>query len=139
MRRNFSDNKMIMSSYSHSYSGEMKKSGSSNKKGNCFECRKGGFDNSSSNKRLLVIVNVLGSAGPLRFLVNEEDVVCGVIDSALKLYAKEGRLPVMGSDSNKFLLYCSHAASDGKFPTHSSLCLFLISTHFYFIFFIHIC
>ncbi|XP_021726300.1 uncharacterized protein At4g22758-like isoform X1 [Chenopodium quinoa] len=100
MRKNLSEN-MMTSLYS----------GDKQKKGNCFECSKGSI-NDRDNKRLLVIINVLGSAGPLRFLVNEEDVVDGVIATALKLYAKEGRLPILGSDSTKFLLYCSHAGSD---------------------------
>ena len=68
--------------------------------------------NSSSN-RFLITINVLGSAGPLRFLVNEDDVVATVIDAALKSYAREGRLPVLGLDTNSFLLYHANAGSDG--------------------------
>ncbi|XP_021766200.1 uncharacterized protein At4g22758-like [Chenopodium quinoa] len=83
------------------------------KGGNCFECHK---DSRFDNKRFLIIVNVLGSAGPLRFLVNEEDLVSGVIESALKLYAKEGRLPALGSDNSKFLLYCANFGSDALSP-----------------------
>lgn len=64
--------------------------------------------------RLLITVNVLGSAGPLRFLVNEEELVAAVIDTALRSYAREGRLPVLGSDLNNFLLYSANAGSDGK-------------------------
>ncbi|KAI3785209.1 hypothetical protein L1987_44323 [Smallanthus sonchifolius] len=63
-------------------------------------------------KRLLITVNVLGSSGPLRFVVNDDDKVSDVIDSSLKMYARSGRLPVLGSDFNKFLLYPSNAESE---------------------------
>ncbi|OVA01710.1 hypothetical protein BVC80_9071g31 [Macleaya cordata] len=63
----------------------------------------------AGGNRVLIKVNVLGSTGPLRFLVNEEELVAAVIDTALKSYAREGRLPVLGSDLNNFLLYCSNA------------------------------
>ncbi|CAI9259471.1 unnamed protein product [Lactuca saligna] len=64
--------------------------------------------------RLLITVNVLGSPGPLRLLVNQDDTVSTVIDSSLKLYARGGRLPVLGSDFKNFLLYTSNAPSDGS-------------------------
>ncbi|XVF71436.1 hypothetical protein PTKIN_Ptkin12aG0037200 [Pterospermum kingtungense] len=64
------------------------------------------------SSRFLITINVVGSAGPLRFLVNEDDLVSAVIDVALKSYAREGRLPVLGLDPNKFLLYCANAESD---------------------------
>ncbi|KAL9994602.1 hypothetical protein Hdeb2414_s0892g00958501 [Helianthus debilis subsp. tardiflorus] len=60
-------------------------------------------------KRFLITVNVLGSSGPLRFVVNDDDKVSEVIDSSLKMYARSGRLPVLGSDFNNFLLYPSNA------------------------------
>ncbi|KAL3582252.1 hypothetical protein D5086_016584 [Populus alba] len=66
----------------------------------------------AKGKRFLISVTVLGSAGPIRFVVNEEELVAAVIDTALKSYAREGRLPILGSDLNDFLLYCRHAASD---------------------------
>ncbi|XP_039006454.1 uncharacterized protein At4g22758-like [Hibiscus syriacus] len=62
--------------------------------------------------RLLISVTVLGSAGPIRFVVNEEELVAAVIDTALKSYAREGRLPVLGSNLNDFLLYCPSSGSD---------------------------
>ncbi|GFZ18886.1 hypothetical protein Acr_27g0006250 [Actinidia rufa] len=55
--------------------------------------------------RFLITVNVLGSAGPIRFVVSEEENVAAVIDTALKMYAREGRLPILGSDISNFLLY----------------------------------
>ncbi|RXH68557.1 hypothetical protein DVH24_030890 [Malus domestica] len=64
--------------------------------------------------RFLITVNVLGSAGPIRFVVNEDDLVARVIDTALKSYAREGRLPVLGSDVKDFLLHCANAGSDGS-------------------------
>ncbi|KAI4357622.1 hypothetical protein L6164_001559 [Bauhinia variegata] len=56
--------------------------------------------------RLLISINVLGSAGPIRFVVSEEELVASVIETALKSYAREGRLPILGSDIGDFLLYC---------------------------------
>ena len=67
-------------------------------------------------RRLLISINVLGSAGPIRFVVNEEELVAAVIDTALKSYAREGRLPVLGTDTSGFALYCPHVGSDGNFP-----------------------
>ncbi|XAR51458.1 hypothetical protein NMG60_11006091 [Bertholletia excelsa] len=69
--------------------------------------------------RCLVTVNVLGSTGPLRFVVNEEDDVTTVIDTALKMYTREGRLPVLGSDVNNVLLYPANAVSEALSPTKS--------------------
>lgn len=64
--------------------------------------------------RLLISINVLGSAGPIRFIVNEEQLVAAVIDTALKSYAREGRLPILGSDLRDFQLYCPIAGPDGN-------------------------
>ena len=57
------------------------------------------------NNRFLITVNVVGSVGPIRFVVNEDDLVAGVIDTTLKSYARLGRLPVLGSNVNNFFLY----------------------------------
>ncbi|KAJ7954255.1 Senescence-associated protein [Quillaja saponaria] len=67
-------------------------------------------------KRILISINVLGSAGPIRFVVNEEELVAAVIHTALKSYAREGRLPVLGSDFNDFLLYCPYVGQDALSP-----------------------
>lgn len=40
------------------------------------------------NNRFLITVNVVGSVGPIRFVVNEDDLVAGVIDTTLKSYAR---------------------------------------------------
>lgn len=66
--------------------------------------------------RLLISINVLGSAGPIRFIVNEEQLVAAVIDTALKSYAREGRLPILGSDLKDFQLYCPNAGPDALSP-----------------------
>ncbi|TYG41514.1 hypothetical protein ES288_D12G181200v1 [Gossypium darwinii] len=66
--------------------------------------------------RLLVSITVLGSAGPIRFVVNEEELVSSVIDTALKAYAREGRRPVLGSAISGFFLYCPSAGSDALNP-----------------------
>ncbi|XP_043696122.1 uncharacterized protein LOC122646602 [Telopea speciosissima] len=66
--------------------------------------------------RLLININVLGSAGPIRFIVSEEELVTAVIDTALKSYAREGCLPVLGSNLKNFLLYCANAGGDALNP-----------------------
>ncbi|KAM0012280.1 hypothetical protein Hdeb2414_s0054g00755361 [Helianthus debilis subsp. tardiflorus] len=56
-------------------------------------------------KRMLIKINVLGSSGPVRFVVDEDAVVAEVIETALKCYALEGRFPVLGTKHNDFFLY----------------------------------
>ncbi|CAA6675501.1 unnamed protein product [Spirodela intermedia] len=48
-------------------------------------------------------------AGPIRFVTSEGELVATVICTALRSYAREGRLPVLGSDHNEFLLFCAHS------------------------------
>nr|GLL32279.1 uncharacterized protein At4g22758 [Ipomoea trifida] len=72
--------------------------------------------NPAAGKRLLVSITVLGSAGPIRFVASENDLVAAVIDTALKSYAREGRLPILGSDLNNFVLYCPNAATEALSP-----------------------
>ena len=57
------------------------------------------------NMQMLISISVVGSAGPLRFLVNKNELVGEVIRTALKSYASEGRLPVLGFNHDEFLLY----------------------------------
>ena len=59
---------------------------------------------------------ILGLAGSIRFVVNEEELVASVTDTALKSYAREGRLPVLGSNLNDFVLYCPISGTEGKLP-----------------------
>ncbi|KAF3432160.1 hypothetical protein FNV43_RR26899 [Rhamnella rubrinervis] len=70
----------------------------------------------AKGNRLLISITVLGSAGPIRFVVNEEELVATVMDTALKSYAREGRLPVLGSDLNDFMLYCPYVGTDALSP-----------------------
>lgn len=67
----------------------------------------------NNNKRFLININVLGSAGPIRFVVNEGDLIAHVIDTALKTYARQARLPRLGSDLNQFHLYCANYGAGG--------------------------
>lgn len=67
-------------------------------------------------RKLLININVLGSAGPIRFVVSEGDLVATAIDTALKSYAREGRLPILGKDVTSFALYCQHVGSDALSP-----------------------
>ncbi|KAJ4808207.1 PPR containing protein [Rhynchospora pubera] len=66
--------------------------------------------------RLLVTVTVYGSAGPLRFLVNEGEMASGVVRLALKTYAREGRLPLLGTHLDEFLLYHANGGFDALDP-----------------------
>ncbi|CAN6708002.1 unnamed protein product [Malus baccata var. baccata] len=56
-------------------------------------------ENTAKGNRLLISVTV--------------ELVAAVIDTTLKSYAREGRLPVLGSNINDFLLYCPNARPDG--------------------------
>eukprot|EP00252_Welwitschia_mirabilis_P021275 TRINITY_DN540_c0_g1_i1.p1 TRINITY_DN540_c0_g1~~TRINITY_DN540_c0_g1_i1.p1 ORF type:complete len:181 (-),score=24.16 TRINITY_DN540_c0_g1_i1:329-871(-) len=67
--------------------------------------------------RLLVTVNVLGSAGPLRFLARSDDTVQKIMESALKSYAREGRLPVLGHCIKQFELYCANGGYEALEPS----------------------
>ncbi|GFY96389.1 Superkiller protein [Actinidia chinensis var. chinensis] len=69
-----------------------------------------------SGNRLLISITVLGSAGPIRFVVNEEEIVAAVIETTLKSYAREGRLPLLSSDLNNFVLYCPIAGTEALSP-----------------------
>lgn len=75
---------------------------------------KKGSKSSTGGNRLLISITVVGSAGPIRFVVNEEMMVATVVDTALKSYAREGRLPVLGSNANDFVLYCPVVGTEGK-------------------------
>lgn len=68
--------------------------------------------NTKSN-RILVSINVLGSTGPIRFVVNEEDLVCEVIKTTLASYARLARLPTLGTNVDNFILYCVNDEMDG--------------------------
>lgn len=72
--------------------------------------------NSRGGNRLLITVTFPGSTGPIRFVVGEEQLVVGVIQIALKSYAREGRLPVLGSDLNDFVLYCAPGGTEALSP-----------------------
>ena len=56
--------------------------------------------------RLLISITVLGSAGPIQFVVSEDELFATVIDTALKSYARKGRLSVLRFNLNDFFLYC---------------------------------
>lgn len=47
-------------------------------------------------------------------MVNEDDVVCDVIDKALKFYAHQSRLPVLKSNASNYVLHCLNDVFDGK-------------------------
>ena len=63
--------------------------------------------------RVLVTVTVLGSAGPLRFIVLEGDTVAALMRAALRCYAREGRMPLLGTDPAGFVLSTANGGSGG--------------------------
>jgi hypothetical protein len=71
-------------------------------------------NNNKNINRILISIKIVGSSGSLTILVNENDVVCDVIDKALKSYARQERLPVLGSDVSDFAIYPSNDVSNGK-------------------------
>lgn len=70
--------------------------------------------------RVLVTVTVLGSAGPLRFIVQEGDTVAALIRAALRCYAREGRMPLLGTDHAGFVLSTANGGSGGTLPVSFS-------------------
>lgn len=68
--------------------------------------------------RFLIDINVFGSAGPIRFVVKGDDTAAAVIETALRIYGREGRLPVLGSDADGFFLYPPHAGFQGIYQFH---------------------
>ncbi|CAI0403150.1 unnamed protein product, partial [Linum tenue] len=66
-----------------------------------------------NNNRFLISVTVPGSFGPIRFLANHDDTVLAVIRGALKRYAREGRIPAIGSNAHDFLLYRAYTGFNG--------------------------
>lgn len=84
-------------------------------------------------KRLLVSVNVVGSSGPLRFVAKEEDLVSEVIHAALKSYARQARLPHLGTHASNFLLYSSNSedpyACTFCYPFSNILSFFIVYFH----------
>ncbi|KAG8070578.1 hypothetical protein GUJ93_ZPchr0006g41106 [Zizania palustris] len=67
---------------------------------------------SGGRARMLVTVTVLGSAGPLRFLIDEGETISGLIRTALRCYVREGRIPLLGADPADFLVYTANGGSD---------------------------
>ncbi|XP_047340606.1 uncharacterized protein At4g22758-like [Impatiens glandulifera] len=65
-----------------------------------------------TGNRILISITFHGSAGPIRLIVGEDEIVAGVIEKALKSYGQQGRLPILGSDLNNFVLYSSIEALD---------------------------
>lgn len=73
--------------------------------------------------RLLVSIKVVGSTGPIRFVVNEDETVTNVIDITLRCYARQGRLPLFSSHSTSFfLLYSPYSPNQRE--THNQSCGF---------------
>ncbi|KAI3811984.1 hypothetical protein L1987_16684 [Smallanthus sonchifolius] len=67
-------------------------------------------------KRILIKINVVGSTGPIRLVVNEEAAVAAVIQTALKSYARESRFPVLGTKCSDFFLYTPVAGTEALSP-----------------------
>ncbi|XP_020596682.1 uncharacterized protein At4g22758-like [Phalaenopsis equestris] len=65
------------------------------------------------SNRILITVTVLGSAGPIRFFVREEELVSAVVGTVLKAYEREGRRPILGRNHYDFVLYHAFDGSHG--------------------------
>lgn len=72
-------------------------------------------NNINNTNRILISINIVGSSGPLTFVVNENDVVCDVIKKALKFYTRQKRLPALKSDVSDYVLRCSNDISNGNY------------------------
>ncbi|KAH6803645.1 hypothetical protein C2S51_031892 [Perilla frutescens var. frutescens] len=72
--------------------------------------------NEDKSNRFLVTVNVFGSAGAIRFVVKGDADAAAVTQTALKMYAREGRLPILGSDVDTFFLYPTDAGFQALNP-----------------------
>ncbi|XP_024528380.1 uncharacterized protein LOC112345565 [Selaginella moellendorffii] len=64
-----------------------------------------------AESKILVTITILGSSGPLRSIADINTTVEQVVETALRAYAAQGRLPVLGSNAKLFDLYCN----DGEF------------------------
>lgn len=80
------------------------------------------------DNRLLISINVVGSTGPIRFIVKADETVKDVINSTLSRYGQQRRLPMFSSHcTSSFLLYCPYSPAQretqsGAFFFH--YCLF---------------
>ncbi|XP_050907716.1 uncharacterized protein LOC127121179 [Lathyrus oleraceus] len=74
-------------------------------------------NNNININRILISINIVGSSGPLTFVVNEDDIVCDVIGKTLKFYARQERLPALKSDVSDYVLHCSNDVSDALGPS----------------------
>ncbi|EPS70443.1 hypothetical protein M569_04324 [Genlisea aurea] len=72
-------------------------------------------------KFLVTIVVGRSSSGPMRFPVSGDDTVEAVIDKALEVYDREGRVPVIGSDRNGFVLYSADGGGHELAPSEKML------------------
>ncbi|KAL3693349.1 hypothetical protein R1sor_007000 [Riccia sorocarpa] len=63
---------------------------------------------SADVSRMLLMVTVAGSVGPLKVLVDGDATAQTVLRAALQVYVREGRLPVLGLDSSWFDLHAGH-------------------------------
>ena len=69
----------------------------------------------NSGTRILVSITVSGSPGPIRFIVFDDELVNAVIDKVIKVYAREGRLPLLGFNAFDFNLLSTQVGYDGAF------------------------
>ncbi|GAU51288.1 hypothetical protein TSUD_247220 [Trifolium subterraneum] len=74
-------------------------------------------NNNNNINKILISINIVGSSGPLTIVVKEDDVVCDVIDKALKSYARQERLPILGSDITNFAIYPLNDVSEALSPS----------------------
>ncbi|GKB40576.1 UDP-3-O-acyl-N-acetylglucosamine deacetylase 5 precursor [Tanacetum coccineum] len=61
-----------------------------------------GKKNHVTRNMQLICITVIGSASPIRFVVNVEEVVGNVMDTT---YTRMKRLPILGLNINDFVMY----------------------------------
>ncbi|CAN1189456.1 hypothetical protein LINPERPRIM_LOCUS24498 [Linum perenne] len=64
-------------------------------------------------------VKVPGSVGSIRYVASQNDIVSSVIRASLKRYAREGRVPEIGFDVDRFNLYSTNDGYHALDPKES--------------------
>ncbi|KAG6541328.1 hypothetical protein Mapa_017270 [Marchantia paleacea] len=64
------------------------------------------FSDGQESQSMLVDIHVLGSPGPIRLVVDKNEFVQHVIESALQTYDMQKRQPALGLSHQPFMLYC---------------------------------
>ncbi|GJT54802.1 UDP-3-O-acyl-N-acetylglucosamine deacetylase 5 precursor [Tanacetum coccineum] len=72
-----------------------------------------GKKNHVTRNRRLICITIIGSASPIRFVVNVEEVVGNVMDTT---YTRMEKLPILGSNINDFVMYYPVTSTEALNP-----------------------